>query len=311
MTRSNQKLYLLTVAAVAVLVTVMPFLAPTAAVGQGGQPAVPAGQRVFYASHSLMWDTPAPLGENVTAYSIKDHVLVGLERIGFSTTQQHWDQPDERNQAKQALLTGKVDAFIMSPMELPDVGIDNFVKLGLQNNPQMRFFVQNNWAAFNIDAQKWHSSGMASMGQVKWDATTAEQIPTLNAVSEKEYEKQVTQINHDVGHPVIFIIPTSQANTTLRTKIVKNEFPGLDRQSQLFVDTIGHPAAPLVTLNSYVHFATIYGRSPVGLPIPSVLKNANNPKWDADFNKRMQELAWDTVVHYPLSGVKAPAATKQ
>ncbi len=268
--------------------------------------SVPKGVRLFYASHSLMWDTPAPLGEDAAAYGIKDHVLVGLERIGFSTTKQHWDQPDDRNQAKKALLTGNVDAFVMSPMELPDVGIDNFVKYGLVNNPKMRFFAQNNWAAFNIDAQGWHSSGMSA--RVNWDATTAEQIPKLNAVSEKLYEEQVDKINKEIGHTVIWIIPTNQANVTLRTKIAQNEFPGLDKQSQLFRDTIGHPGPVLQALNAYVHFATIYGRSPEGLPIPSVLKRANNPKWDADFNKRLQELAWDTVTHYSYSGVKAPAA---
>ncbi len=51
------------------------------------------------------------LGRRRCVYGIKDHVLVGLERIGFSTTKQHWDQPDARNQSKQALLTGEVDDF--------------------------------------------------------------------------------------------------------------------------------------------------------------------------------------------------------
>jgi hypothetical protein len=273
---------------------------------------IPAGQRLFYCSHSLMWDTPAPLGEAASAYGIKDHVLVGLERIGFSTTKQHWDQPDAGNQSKQALLTGKVDDFIMSPMEMPDEGIDNFVKFGLKKNPKMRFFVQNNWAAFNIDGQGAHSKGMASMGGMdKWDNTTAEQIPKLNATSVKLYEDQVDKINNDIGHTVIWIIPTDQANEALRIKVAKNEFPGVEKQSQLFRDPIGHPGPVLQALNSYVHFATIYGVSPVGLPLPTILKNANNPKWDDDFNKRLQEIAWDAVIHYSYSGVKVPAAARQ
>jgi hypothetical protein len=48
----------------------------------------------------------------------------------------------------------------------------------------------------------------------------------------------------------------------------------------------------------------------VGLPIPAVLKNTTNAKFDEDFNKRLQELAWKTVINYPLSGVKAPAEKK-
>jgi hypothetical protein len=266
--------------------------------------AMPAGQRVFYAAHSLMWPVPDPLGEAVNAYGIKDHVLVGMQSMGFSRTQQQWDQG---TQAKQAIKTGKVDDFIMSPMDMPDTGVDNFVALGLENNPKMRFFLQNNWAGFNNDGQKARQFQMGP----PWDATTEEQLKTLNTVCEKAFEAQAKAINEKYGHPVIFIIPTSQANQTLRAMIIRKEFPGLDKQSQLFADQIGHPTAPLVTLNVYLHFATIYGRSPVGLPMPTILKRANNPKWDESFNKALQEFAWKTVIEYPYSGVKAPASVKQ
>jgi hypothetical protein len=273
---------------------------------------IPEGQRVFYCSHSLMWDTPAPVAELATAYGITNHVLVGLERMGFSTTLQHWQQPDARNQSKQALLTGKVDDFIMSPMEIPDEGIDNFVKLGLLNNPNMRFLVQNNWTAFNQDGQKQHQ-GLAVMNQVNWDATTVETLNGLDTTYEKAFEVQVNQINKEVGHTVLYIIPTSQAETALRIKVAQNGFPGLDKQSQLFIDKIGHPAAPLIALNAYVHFAVLYGRSPVGLPMPSVLKRAlaKYPKFDDASNKALQELAWNTVINYSqYDCVKVPAAKK-
>ena len=55
-----------------------------------------AGRRVFYASHSLMWDTPTPVVELANAYGITDHNLVGVQRLGFSYTLQHWDLPDAR-----------------------------------------------------------------------------------------------------------------------------------------------------------------------------------------------------------------------
>jgi hypothetical protein len=144
-------------------------------------------------------------------------------------------------------------------------------------------------------------------GRLKqWDQTTEEDLKTLNTECEKAFETQVKQINEQLGHQVLFIIPTSQANTELRARIIRKEFPGLDKQSDLFLDQIGHPKPPLVALNTYLHFATIYGRSPVGLPMPTILKRANNPKWDDNFNKALQELAWKTVTAYPLSGVKAP-----
>jgi hypothetical protein len=283
---------------------------PVSASAPNAANAIPAGQRMYYASHSLMWDVPTPLAEMATAYGISNHVLVGIQSMGFSRTQQQWDaREDAQHQAKPALRTGKVDVFVMSPMAMPDTGVANFVKLGLSNNPAMRFFVQNNWAGFNQDGQKASMSSMAGPPH-PWDATTEEDLKTLNTTCEKAFEAQVKQINEEVGHPVLFIIPTSQANTDLRTRIIRKEFPGLDKQSQLFLDQIGHPTPPLVTLNTYIHFAVLYGRSPVGLPMPTVLKRANNPKWDDAFNKALQELAWKTVIGDPYSGVKAPDATK-
>ncbi len=269
----------------------------------------PAGQRMFYASHSLMWDVPGPLAELTKAYGIKDH-QVSIQRMGFSRTQQFWDQPEAQSPAKKAVKTGELDDFVMSPMDMPDNGVEEFVKLGLLNNPHMRFFVQNNWAGFNQDGQKARQSFMSGQ-PVNWDATTEEQLKTLNTECEKAFEAQVNKINEQVGHPVLFIIPTSQANSTIRARVIRKEFPGLEKQSQLFMDFIGHPTAVLVTLNTYLHFATIYGRNPVGLPMPAVLKRSNNPKWDDNFNQALQELAWKTVINYPLSGVKAPDGTQK
>ena len=83
----------------------------------------PKGLRVFFASHSLMWYAPKPLGEMAEAAGIKDHKLIGLQSLGASKTVQHWNLPDDKNQAKKALKTGEVDVFVMSPISFPDEGI--------------------------------------------------------------------------------------------------------------------------------------------------------------------------------------------
>ena len=140
---------------------------------------------------------------------------------------------------------------------------------------------------------------------MNWNATTLEQLKTLNLESEKAFEAQAGRINHEVGHPVLFIIPTSQANSALRAMIIQKKFPGLEKQSQLFKDFIGHPTAPLVTLNAYLHLRCCTGRARWGCRCRRTLKRANNPKWDATFNKSLQELAWKTAIDYPFSGVKA------
>jgi hypothetical protein len=37
--------------------------------------------------------------------------------------------------------------------------------------------------------------------------------------------------------------------------------------------------------------------------MPAVLKNGNRPQWDEKLNRKLQEIAWDIVSHYPPSGV--------
>jgi hypothetical protein len=254
-----------------------------------------------------MWDTPAPFAELAKAAGLTNH-NVAMQRMGFSRTQQFWDQPEGQSDAKKALKAGKMHVFVMSPMDMPDKGVAEFVNLGILNNPNMKFYVQNNWAGFNQDGQKARQSMMGPAHP--WDGTTEEQLKTLNTECEKAFETQVKEINEKIGRPVLFIIPTSQVNSNLRAMIIRKEFTGLEKQSQLFLDNIGHPTPVLVTLNAYTHYATIYGRSPVGLPMPSTLKRANNPKFDEKFNKSLQELAWKVVTSYPLSGVTDPAAKK-
>jgi hypothetical protein len=57
-------------------------------------------------------------------------------------------------------------------------------------------------------------------------------------------------------------------------------------------------------LVTYCHFAAIYQRSPVGLPVPAALKDAPQA---AELNALLQELAWEAVTRYPMSGVKTEA----
>ena len=104
---------------------------------------------------------------------------------------------------------------------------------------------------------------------------------------------------------IFVLVPSAQAMVAIRTKIANKEWPGLTKQGDLFVDAV-HPSAPMEALNTYMLFAVLYGRSPVGLPIPTMLKNAKREAWDERFNRSLQELAWDTVSKYPYSLVNAP-----
>ena len=260
----------------------------------------PKGQRVFFASHSLMWYVPTPLSEMAEAAKIKDHKMAGLQSLGGSRTVQHWNLPDDKNKAKQALKKGEVDVFVMSPIQFPDEGIDNFVKLGLENNANMRFVVQVSWGAWDADNQTFPKGGAQKVDRNK----TLDELKKIHADNIKAAEEQADAINKKAGKKVLFLVPSAQACMTLRAKIHDKEMPGLTSQDQLFRDPISHPAPPLEALNTYLHYAVIYGKSPVGLPMPNLLKNAKKEAWDDKFNKALQEIAWETVTGYPYSGVK-------
>jgi hypothetical protein len=263
----------------------------------------PAGLRIFTAGHSLHWYVPDILTELTTAYGIQNHQQVGVQSIGVSRTLQHWEMNGGANQARQALEKGTIDILTLSPIQLPDEGIDNFIKLGLEHNPKMKFTVQLSWGGPDIDNQDFNFSALS----MKVDREkTPEQLDTINEKNIKAGEEQAKKINEQYGRQVVFLVPTSAAHVTLRKMVYNKEIPGLTKQAELFADTIGHPTPPVQALNAYLHFAVIYGCSPVGLPIPGVLKNAGKPEWNNDkFNRTLQEIAWNAVVNYPPSGVKS------
>ena len=70
-------------------------------------------------------------------------------------------------------------------------------------------------------------------------------------------------------------------------------------QGNLFVDAVGHANRPLCVLVAYCHYAVIYRRSPVGLPVPSILANWEGQlQLSVKMNRLLQELAWEAVVQH-------------
>ncbi|HEX4132282.1 MAG TPA: hypothetical protein VHZ24_19785 [Pirellulales bacterium] len=140
-----------------------------------------------------------------------------------------------------------------------------------------------------------------------------------NATNLAELQKNKDQYCHDVeefcaginqrlGKNVLCVVPVGEASIALREKIVAGQAPGLKQQSELFNDDWRHPKLPLQILDSYCHFAVIYRRGPVGLPIPPELnrmKDVNAEEKDK-LNRLLQQLAWDTVTHHPMTGLSAP-----
>jgi hypothetical protein len=268
-----------------------------------GAPAdPPKGQRVFSAGHSFHVFVPPILTEMAKAAGVADHKQVGVSSIGGSRVTQHWDLPDEKNKAKAALKEGKTDVLTLSPIFHPDEGIDRFTKLALEHNPDVRVLVQAFWLPYDVYDRNYQKKRPEKVDR---NTRTGDEMRKVHAPYFETVDAQVGALNKEHGKAVAYVVPVGQAAILLREKIIAGGVPGLKAQEDLFTDAIGHAKPPLQALAAYCHFAVIYRRSPVGLPVPAVLGSAKNPDRGEKLNALLQELAWRAATEHPLSGVKA------
>lgn len=249
---------------------------------------LPPGPRVFVCAHSFMIFTGQLLPPVAEAAGI-GYRDAGTQMIGGSSTIKHWNVPDAQNLAKKVLKEGTVDVLLLSPHAiLPDEGIDHFTRLGLEKNPDLRVLVQASWPTRDgrLDAFTNEMRNTVTLSDLR------KQRETYESTWVKALEAQVNALNAAVGKPAVRIVPVGRAVFALRERVLQGTAPGLRKQTDLFRDDLGHPKPPLAALVTYCHFSAIYGRSPVGLPVPAGLKDLPHA---AELNALLQELAWQAV----------------
>jgi opacity protein-like surface antigen len=261
-------------------------------------PAEVSGQRIFYTGHSFHMFVPAMIEEMVKTTDIQGHKLAGKQGIGGSRVIQHWELADDKNLAKKALIGGEVDVFTMAAhLQIPDEGITNFVNLGLEHNPNMRFLVQCSWYPFDVAAPAPGQPDLRIKDNSKRDdAKVADLQATLDGWR-TQLEAQAADLNQKHGKKCVFIVPVGDAVVKLRAMVVAGEFPGITKQSALFRDPIGHGQGQIMALAAYCNFAALYRISPVGHTAP---ERSITPEQHAI----LQKIAWDTVSNYPPAGMK-------
>ena len=259
--------------------------------------APPAGLKVLTAGHSFHVWMPPLVAEMAKAAGIQGHEQLAISSIGGSKVIQHWDLPTEKNKAKPILEAGKADLFTMAPTFLPDPGIENFTKLGLEHNSKIRFTLQQNWVPFE-DPELWLSKSRPK--SIDRDMLTLAQLRAKHDPYFKLIEDHVKELNSRIPAAKIAIVPSGEAVLALRDKVIKGEAPGIKTQNELFTDVLGHPGPQIRVLSAYCHFAVIYRRSPVGLPVNGLL--AKLPEAEK-LNQLLQEIAWKAVTGHPMSGV--------
>ncbi len=265
-------------------------------------PPIEKDLRVFTCGHSFHVFTYPQVRQMALAAGLQQQPA-GISSIGGSMVQKHWDVPDEKNLAKAALKERKADVLTLSPIWLPDAGIENFAQLAVQHNPDIRITVQEFWMpndeyipVYPLQTKKKVDHNAADLGELK----------EANAHYARDIEEHVKSINERLGKNALVVVPVGYASIQLRKKILAGEAPGLKTQEELFRDNWGHAKTPLQILASYCHFAVIYRRSPVGLPVPLQFKELEMSDDDkASLNRLLQEIAWDTVSRHPMAGVMA------
>jgi hypothetical protein len=240
---------------------------------------------------------PPLVAEMAKAAGIHGHEQLAVSSIGGSKVIQHWELPPEKNKAKPVLVAGQAELFTMAPTFLPDPGIENFVKLGLEHRADVRFTLQQNWVPYE-DPAIWLSRTKPK--SVDRDGKTVEQLRAIHAPYFQMIEGHVKELNGRIPGARIAVVPCGEAVLALRAKVIAGEAPGVSRQSELFTDVLGHPGPQIRALSAYCHFAVMYRRDPAGLPVVSPL--AKLPEAER-LNRLLQSIAWKAVSEHPLSGV--------
>lgn len=209
---------------------------------------VAQGQHVFSAGHSFHMFMPKMLAELAASAGIKDHKQAGVSSIGGSYVFQHWNVADDKNTLKKALRGGQVDVLTLSPIYLPDDGIENFAKLGLEHRKDIRVTIQEFWLPFDVFDVNYKKKKPEPVDR---NARTVAELRSINEPYYKSMDDHVRALNKQLGKDVVFVVPVGQASLALRAKIIAGEAPGLKQQNDLFTDAIGHATAPLQWLTAY------------------------------------------------------------
>jgi Secretion system C-terminal sorting domain len=104
--------------------------------------------------------------------------------------------------------------------------------------------------------------------------------------------------NRMSGCPPVYIIPGNRMMARFYDDVEANLVPTITHVNQLFTDGV-HPNNIGAYMITMIHYACIFGQSPVGL------SNNIHPDVtiDADLATYIQNMVWDVVTNYPRSGI--------
>ncbi|KAF2663167.1 hypothetical protein BT63DRAFT_128548 [Microthyrium microscopicum] len=268
--------------------------------------APPKGKKIQYVSNSFHWWLAGPTGPVALLAKeagIVGHEDIGVDRIPGSTPCQHWTKGGETNAVKVVLKAGKADVLTLVTREqMPDDCMPKFVALANSKRKDMRVMVQENWLvqSANPKVEACKDGKELSWGCSDRDGATYEMLEQTRTKLQIPYRTklraQVDGLNAEFGKNFTTIVPIYDAVLTLREMVVNGKFPGVAKQSALFMDSLGHPKNEIKSLAGHMWFAAMYGINPVGM---KAYASVNTPEQ----TKILQELAWETLNKEPFNGL--------
>jgi hypothetical protein len=208
-------------------------------------------------------------------------------------------------QQKAAVEKGETDALVFGKWWCWNDGKGEHSAMnlaagwGVESNPEFRLLWQTHWALLMSDEKKKQQFFTPDVLKARYDK------------AHKLLEAKVDLINKQHGRRVVNIIPVANAVLKLRAMVAEGKFPGISKQSELFITEkwSGHRHVRMLT--AYCNFAAIFGISPEGLS-PSVDHLKYRAKGGPDHSMAgitaeqhaiLQQLAWDVVSNYPHAGI--------
>jgi hypothetical protein len=276
---------------------------------------VSQGQKIVTATHSFNVYVLAerdkapgtsPLARLAKEAGFEGQRKLALQMIGNSTVAQHWARGGGDNIVKKTLRAGGVDVLTLAPhRQMPEQAIDQFADLACQYNPNIRILAQISWSAWDATSTNGTKPDGSRFRNEDHDALTRQDLNGRVSAASENYavrlRKQLAGINERFGRSIGYVVPVSQGVIQLRLAVLDGKIPGVAKQSDLFGDAMGHPSRKnsyLANLAEYIWFATMYGKSPVGLKAFVKEGDADSAK----IQRLLQEIALEVVTKEPMSG---------
>lgn len=223
---------------------------------------------------------------------------------GGGAARAQWQHEGDRQQAKAALVTGKVDVMTFGHLVAfngMSVGCDvedyeRWIDFAIEHNPRITFYIQDLWPWLPGPER---GIDLDDFALKDYEAAMDVSSRSINSVVEALNRKYPGRIH---------ILPAGLAMTELVRRVTRNDLPGVDAllvgQEQkkkglkvgLYRDKI-HPTELIASLQGYIYYTCLYRKNPTKLKTSHYRGEA--------LDRVIREVAWQVAVDSHYTGVKA------